>query len=142
MSQQHLPVSPGPTTPARRRRAPKGEGHRLRGEIIAAASDLLADLGDPNKLSMRAVADAAGVTTPSIYRNFADKQALLVAVLETRWAELIRMMTETAAEVDDPFASLRRMGLAYLRFADEHPGHYQVLYRTAAPAGITQDAAL
>src|SRR6266571_7635814 len=137
MSQQNLSAAPGPT-PRARRRAPKGEGHRLRGEIIAAASDLLADLGDPNQLSMRAVASAAGVTPPSIYRNFADKQALLVAVLETRWAELVRVMTEAATEVDDPFESLRRMSRAYLRFAEEHPGHYQVLFRTPAHAGITE----
>ena len=33
------------------------------------------------------------------------------------------------------------MGHAYLRFAEEHPGHYQVLFRTAAPAGITEGSA-
>jgi len=37
--------------------------------------------------------------------------------------------------------SLRRMGHAYLRFAEEDPGHYQVLFRTAAPAGITEGSA-
>src|SRR5947209_7398436 len=137
MSQPELSGTAGSPRGPRRRRAPKGEGHRLRGEIIAAASDLLADLGDPNQLSMRAVAAASGVTTPSIYRNFADKQALLVAVLETRWAELVRVIVEAASEVDDPFESLRRMGHAYVRFAEDHPGHYQVLFRTAAPAGIT-----
>jgi AcrR family transcriptional regulator len=139
MSQQKL--RPGPLSPPRRRRAPKGEGHRLRDEIIAAASDLLAELGDPGQLSMRAVAAGAGVTPPSIYRHFADKQALMLAVLETRWADLVRVMTEAAAEVDDPFEALRRMGLAYVRFAEEHPGHYQVLFRTVAPAGITVDSA-
>src|SRR5437016_3040137 len=141
MSQPELSGPPGSPRGPRRRRAPKGEGHRLRGEIIAAASDLLADLGDPNQLSMRSVAAASGVTTPSIYRNFADKQALLAAVLETRWAELVRVIGEAASEVDDPFESLRRMGHAYMRFAEEHPGHYQVLFRTAAPAGVTEGSA-
>jgi hypothetical protein len=37
--------------------------------------------------------------------------------------------------------SLRRMGHAYLRFAEEHPGHYQVLFRTAAPVSITEGSA-
>src|SRR5438270_1431401 len=90
MSQPELSGNSGSPNGGRRRRARRGEGHRLRGEIIAAASGLLADLGDPNQLSMRAVAAASRVTTPSIYRNFADKQALLAAVLETRWAELVR----------------------------------------------------
>src|SRR3989442_217436 len=137
MSQQNLSAAPGPT-PRARRRAPKGEGYRLRGEIIAAASDLLADLGDPNQLSMRGVASAAGVTPPSIYRNFADKQALLVAGLETRWGQLLPVVTEAASGGGGPLPTLRRMSRAYLRFAEEHPGHYQVLFRTPAHAGITE----
>jgi AcrR family transcriptional regulator len=113
----------------------------LRGEIVAAASMLLADLGDANQLSMRAVAAAVGVTPPSIYRHFADKQALLVAVLDERWAELTGVLAEAAAGVDDPFARLRRIGSTYLRFAETHPGHYRVLFSAAAPAGISQERA-
>jgi AcrR family transcriptional regulator len=141
MSQHERSGTDGSPNSGRRRRAPKGEGHRLRGEIIAAASDLLADLGDPNQLSMRAVAAACGVTPPSIYRNFPYKQALLAAVLESRWAEFVRVIEEAASEVDDPFESLRRVGHACLGFAEEHPGHYQVLFRTAAPAGISEGSA-
>ncbi len=125
----------------RRQRARRGEGERLRGEVIAAAGSLLAELGDANQLSMRAVAAAVGVTPPSIYRHFADKQALLVAVLEERWAELHATMAEAAANVDDPFEGLRCIGLAYLRFAEEHPGHYRVLFSAAAPAGVSRQRA-
>ncbi len=125
----------------RRPRAPRGEGQRLRGEIVAAASSLLADLGDANRLSIRAVAAAVGVTPPSIYRHFADKRALLVAVLEERWAELHRVLAEAAAGVDEPFQALRRMCLAYLHFAEAHPGHYRVLFSAAGPAGVSEDRA-
>ena len=127
--------------PSRRARARKGEGHRLRSELVAAASDLLGELGDPNQLSMRAVATASGVTPPSIYRHFADKQALLVAVLHERWAELHRRVEDAAAGGADPFDGLRRWCLAYLRFAEERPGHYRVLFSAAAPAGMSDDPA-
>ena len=127
---------PGRPTRARARR---GEGHRLRAELVAAASDLLAELGDPNQLSMRAVAAAVGVTPPSIYRHFDDKQALLVAVLEERWAELHELLGKAAASADDPFDALRRWCLAYLRFAEDRPGHYRVLFSAAAPAGVGDD---
>ena len=132
---QHLPAS----EPVPRSRARKGEGHLLRDELVAAASDLLSDMGDPNQLSIRAVAAAAGVTPPSLYRHFADKQALLVAVLEERWADLHQSTEEAAAAAADPFDSLRRWCLAYLRFAEERPGHYRVLFSAAAPAGVTDD---
>lgn len=122
-----------------RTRARKGEGHRLRQELIGAASNLLDRLGDPNQLSMRAVAAAVGVTPTSIYRHFSDKQELLVAVLNERWAELYDLLTGAAAEADDPFDALRRFCLAYLRFAEERPGHYRVLFSAPAPAGITDD---
>ena len=124
-----------------RTRARRGEGHRLRGEIIAAASSLLAELGDANQLSMRAVAAAVGVTPPSIYRHFADKQALLVAVLRERWDELREALAKAAADVDDPFEALRRIGLTYLDFAEGHPGHYRVLFSAAAPAGVSEERA-
>ena len=129
---------PNPASPPRRR-ARRGEGHRLREELIAAASDLLGELGDPNQLSMRAVASAAGVSPPSIYLHFADKQELLVAVLRERWAELDRLLAEAAATAGDPFPALRSWCLAYLRFAEERPGHYRVLFSAAAPAGVTDD---
>lgn len=108
---------------------------------MAAASSLLADLGDANQLSMRAVAAAVGVTPPSIYRHFTDKQALLVAVLDERWGELNRALAQAGSDVDDPFEALRRIGLAYLRFAEDHPGHYRVLFNAAGPAGVSQQRA-
>jgi len=58
-------------TTTRRRR---GTGHELREVVIAVATDLLAELGDVEALTMRAVATAAGVTPPSVYRHFPDKQ--------------------------------------------------------------------
>ncbi len=124
-------------TPSGRQRARRGEGHRLRHDLVAAASSLLAELGDANQLSMRTVAAAAGVTPPSIYRHFSDKQSLLLAVLEERWAELYRALAE--AVTDEPFASLRRICVAYVDFAERHPGHYRVLMSAAAPAGITEE---
>ena len=139
MGQEASPASTVRAQPLRRSRARKGEGHRLRAELVVAASDLLAELGDSNQLSMRAVANAVGVTPPSIYRHFADKQALLVAVLDERWAEFHRLLAGAGATSDDPFESLRRFCLAYLRFAEERPGHYRVLFSAPAPAGISDD---
>ena len=51
---------------ARRSRARRGEGARLREDILAAAEELLLSSGDAGSLSIRAIANAVGVTPPSI----------------------------------------------------------------------------
>ncbi len=65
--------------PTRRQRAPRGSGDRLRDEILDATTDLLLDSG-VRAVSIRSVAQRVGVTPPSIYLHFADKDALLDAV--------------------------------------------------------------
>jgi AcrR family transcriptional regulator len=78
--------------PEPRRRHRRGEGARLRGELIDAASRQLAELGDAERLSVRAVARAAGVTAPSTYRHFPDKRSLVRAVVEERFRDFDRVL--------------------------------------------------
>jgi AcrR family transcriptional regulator len=110
----------------RRRRAQRGSGEQLREEIIAAARDLLASTGRADDVSIRAVADAVGVTSPSIYLHFEDKNALLAAVVADVFAELDQAMLSAGAGVADPFERLHLYGLAYVRFALSHPEHYRI----------------
>ena len=116
------------TTTPRRRRAQRGSGEDLRAEIVDAAKALLAKSASADAMSIRAVADAVGVTAPSIYLHFADKNALLDAVVSDVFAELDTVIQAAAATVpaDRPLARLRAQGLAYVHFAVEHPEHYRV----------------
>ena len=68
------------TAQARRHRARRGSGDLLRAEILTAAEELLVETGSEELVSVRAIADRVGVTTPSIYLHFADKQTLLDTV--------------------------------------------------------------
>jgi AcrR family transcriptional regulator len=117
-------------TPAtsRRTRARRGQGERLRDEILDAAERLLIETGDRDAVSIRAVAEAVGVTPPSIYLHFADKTELLFAVCEKHFEVLDRHLEHAAAETDDPLESLRLRGQAYVRFGVEHPEHYRILF--------------
>jgi AcrR family transcriptional regulator len=78
-------------------------------------------------VSVRAIADAVGVTPPSIYLHFDDKDALIYAVCEMQFAKLDRVIDEAVAGVDDPVECLRRRGRAYIRFGVDHPEHYRIL---------------
>ena len=124
------------TTTARppRSRARRGDGERLRAEILAATERLLIQTGDEGAVSIRAIADAAGVTPPSIYLHFADKSELLAAVCEARFADLDRCMAEAAAGVDDPLEALWARGRAYVRFGLDNPEHYRILFMTRSGA--------
>jgi AcrR family transcriptional regulator len=111
---------------ARRKRASRGSGELLREEIIAATKDLLAEAASSDAVSIRAVADAVGVTPPSIYLHFADKDALIDAVVADVFNELDTAMLAAGAATDKPLDRLCAFGLAYVTFALEHPEHYRL----------------
>jgi len=113
---------------ARRRRAPRGEGDKLRDEILAATERLLVTKGSVDDVSVRAIAEAVGVTPPSIYMHFADKEALVNAVCERHFRELDRVSARATKGVSDPVKALRAMGRAYVRFGLEHPEEYRILF--------------
>ncbi|HXJ66726.1 MAG TPA: TetR/AcrR family transcriptional regulator [Actinomycetota bacterium] len=114
----------------RRRRAPRGQGERLREEIIDATERLLLEKGDQDAVSIRAVADAVGVSPPSIYLHFADKNDLIFAVCERHFARFDAVLQEARAAQQDPVQSLLACGHAYVRFGLENPEHYRILFMT------------
>ncbi len=114
-------------TAPRRSRARRGEGDRLRDEILAAAEALLIATDDESALWIRAIAAAAGVTPPSIDLHFADRNDLIFAACERHWRQLEATMEAAAAGVADPIERIRRRGGAYLSFGIENPEHYRIL---------------
>jgi AcrR family transcriptional regulator len=117
-----------PSTPSHRRtRARRGEGERLRAEILAAAERLLLATGDESAVSIRAVAQAVGVTPPSIYLHFADRNELIFALVEQQFAHLHDAMERAVEGVEDPLARIHQRGLAYIEFGLAAPEHYRLL---------------
>ncbi|MFE9582401.1 TetR/AcrR family transcriptional regulator [Nocardia sp. NPDC006044] len=121
------------TAKAPRNRNRRGDGARLRDEIVTAASELLENLDGQDALSLRAVARAVGIAPQSVYLHFADRRDLLTAVYEVRFAEL-RTALAVADEADGP-ARLARICRAYCEYGLRNPGHYRVLFGTAGTPG-------
>jgi len=112
----------------RRTRARRGEGEKLREQILEAGERLLIETGNEEAVTIRAVAEAVGVTPPSVYLHFADKDELLFAICERHFAQLDRVTEEAAAGADDLLESLALLGRAYIRFGIEHPEQYRILF--------------
>lgn len=122
-----------------RARYRRGEGALLRQDILDAAADLLVASGDEEKVTIRAVAAAVGVSPPSVYLHFPDKDTLIFAVCQQMFAALDQAVEAAAAGLDDPFDRMRARGLAYARFGVEHPEQYRVLFMQkpeSAPEGF------
>ncbi|MFF1461883.1 TetR/AcrR family transcriptional regulator [Streptomyces sp. NPDC058330] len=107
----------------------RGEGDRLRGEIVAAAVALLDETGDESAVTLRSVARRVGIAAPSIYRHFSDQPAIMLAVVRNAFAELDEQL-RTAVEAADAEPRERLMAVCrgYLRFAQAHPGRYRTMF--------------
>ena len=116
----------GKTTNSRARR---GEGDKTREAILAAASRLLEELQSEEAVSIRAVADRVGVTAPTIYRYFADKQQLIFEVCSTHFDQFEDEVINPALEAnDDPVDALLDIARAYVHFGVNNPEHYRVMF--------------
>jgi len=132
------PAERSPSSP--RARLPRGQGELLRPQILDAAEAMLLGGADEHAVSMRAVAEAVGVTPPAIYRHFADKDELLLEVCERRFTEFDVQIEAAGADAGDPVAALRLRAEAYVRFGLTHPEHYRILF-LKAPGGVERRAA-
>jgi len=128
-----------PAAPPTRSRARRGEGDRLKEEIVAATAALLESTGDMDAVSIRAIAEAVGVSSPSIYLHFPDKTALLFAVCQERFEQLDQVMEAAARQASDSFDEVTRRGAAYIRFGLEHPEQYRILFmERQEPIGFSE----
>jgi AcrR family transcriptional regulator len=100
----------------------------LRPALIAEALRVLAE-GNSAALSLRELARRLGVSHAAPYRHFGDKDALLAAIAEEGFQLLADALDQAATlEPDDPLGQLTATGLAYVRFALDHPHHFGVMF--------------
>ncbi len=90
---------------------------------IAQAAQRLWQRHGAQGLTLRSVARAAKTTTTTVYKRFRNKEALLLALAELVQAK-ITAITTSAPTIEDAY---RR----FLRFAEEHPHEYKLLWGPA-----------
>jgi AcrR family transcriptional regulator len=99
----------------------------LRRTLIDAALRIVEKAG-PGALSLRELARRAGVSHAAPYRHFASREALLGALAIEGFRGLGAEMQAGAGDERDPLRRFRALGLAYVRYAVAHPGHFKVMF--------------
>ena len=99
---------------------PKLDAH-LEGRILKAAHRLWHTRGE-HGLTLRAIARDAGTSTPTVYKRFRNKQAILQA-LAARFQQRLNEACFAANTIEEVCAN-------YLAYAEENPQEYQLLWRT------------
>ncbi|WP_020410220.1 TetR/AcrR family transcriptional regulator [Hahella ganghwensis] len=94
----------------------------------------LAEQQSLDSLSLKDVAAAVGCRTPALYRYFANKESLLLAIHDEGFKLLYAYKNEAAINAgDNPLERLRLGGLAYIRFALENPALYELMFHLPGP---------
>lgn len=130
------PRTPTATANGHRARNRRGEGAQLREDIVTAAGTILEQTGRDDAITLRAVARAIGITAPSIYLHFDDRDQILRALIVRTFDRLTGALRPAAAR-KEPLDRLHAVARAYLAFATDHTHLYRVLFeRHHAAAGV------
>lgn len=115
-------------TEVTRTRNKRGEGSRLRADILAGATALLERTGSEEAVTLRAVARQVGISAPSIYSHFPDREAIVEAIVDDAFDDFNSAIYAAIEQTTEPLARLRAGCAAYLRFAAERPNRYRLLF--------------
>jgi AcrR family transcriptional regulator len=122
-------VSAVPSRP----RNPRGEGSRLREQLLRATAEVLDEVGDAAAVSVRAIARRAGVSPTALYLQFPDRGALVAAAVDAGFEAFNAALLEAAGSASEPRAQLEAMGRAYLAFSERQPALYAILFSARRP---------
>ena len=115
-----------------------------RAEIVRVALGILEREG-PEGVTMRAIAEQLGIRAPSLYKHFADKEALEVAMMAVG-LDVFATAFEAAGAAAAPRDRIRALGRTYRHWGLAHPHLYRLLTdlplpRADLPAGLEARAA-
>jgi AcrR family transcriptional regulator len=99
---------------------------KSRKELIFGAARKLFDREGEAGLSMRRIADAVGVTPMALYKHYADKDAILNALMLDGFAAWEARVLKI--EEPSPVIWLERLGEAFLDFALKEPRRYEAAF--------------
>jgi len=106
----------------------------LKEAIKEVAWQQMVDVGAA-ELSLRAIARALGVSAPAIYNHYADRDALVTALIMDAYTSLgdYQLAARDSVPHDDVRGRLHATGIAYRAWAHTMPQRYQLIFGTPIP---------
>jgi AcrR family transcriptional regulator len=98
--------------------------------LLEGALEVIAAEG-PARFTLREITRRAGVSHTAPYRHFPTKAALLAAIAGAGSVLLRAAVARALESSDDLRTQFLAAGMAYVRFALEHPAHFQVMFFSA-----------
>ncbi len=101
----------------------------LRQALLETTRQMIAEEGVEG-VTMRGLAQRIGVSRTAPYRHFENKAALLAAVAQEGFEELIKHLrcARTADPTLSPIIRFEKMGMSYVQFAIAQPTAYRLMY--------------
>jgi AcrR family transcriptional regulator len=131
-------AKPSATPPARADESPRERRRRAaKRRILDAARSILLEGTSVDALSLREVARRADFTPGALYRYFDDRTDIIAALFREAGRRLGDALPEAPTTPDA--AWLRTVGLAYLKFAEEHPEDLMLLFQHQARVATWQE---
>jgi len=96
-------------------------------EIIRVAVELAAEK-DVGSVTTQDMADAMQLTQGAIFRHFASKDEIWLAVMGWIQKSLMKVLSKAAADASDPLDAIERMFLAHVHFISKHPAIPRILF--------------
>ncbi|UQA60479.1 TetR/AcrR family transcriptional regulator [Polyangium aurulentum] len=120
--------------------APSHATEATRRAILDAAAELFAEGGE-DRLSIREVCARAGVTAPTVYHHFGDKDGLVLKVLEDSFTAFAQTV-DGLDKPQDPIDALVSAWDGYVAYGLAHPMHYRIMFlrRRATPIPAAEAA--
>lgn len=113
--------------------APAGTARRRmsaperRRDVVSAVIGLARECS-PDGITTQAIAERVGLTHGALFRHFADKRAMWVAVFDWVEERLGAVVDEAFRKGGDPIEVLERVFLAHVRFVAANPGVPRILF--------------
>lgn len=123
-----------------RKRNARGSGALLRAEILSAATELLDAAEHESDLTLRGIAAAAGISAPAIYPHFGHRDAILAAIAEQSWQQVVADIRAAASRQATPRQRLLRGCQVYVAYAQRYPMRYALMTRMAGPSPAAREA--